>query len=242
MKVIICIIISFLINISGIRSQNFEAYQKIIDPEFKAFVDLFHKKDLPIDTEWLVANQPWILKKSREVNIPEIPEDLLAKFLMEPGDGKFIFPIFRTGDEAGNEIKVYGDFYPVFKLPTNGDYVILVIAQLSNVSLGENEVYAYSFDLNGNFISGINSLYSADSWIINNKISNDLTTTSKGAFRYKNDVKMTADPYTPEAIIETDIHKINSDGAITKLSSEQKNAKIKYVESEKRLKVIEYLD
>lgn len=89
-------------------------------------------------------------------------------------------------DDNIPEIPIVGKFYPLFKLPTNGNYVILVFAQVDPDFDGNDKVFALIYDLNGNYLNFANELYSASSEYINNYIDISLGSHYTYVLYYEN--------------------------------------------------------
>ncbi|MEQ9167281.1 MAG: hypothetical protein RLO12_13570, partial [Fulvivirga sp.] len=147
----------FMVLVHTVFSQhiNMDAYDKIVDSDFETFVDLFDEESIPISTESIFSSK--ILNNLGK----ELPDDLVDKFLKR--DQKFLFlPLFIDEYENGTNSEVYGYFTPLFKLPTNGDYALLVFLQNDYASDFSKIVRIMSFDLNGEFITSLGS-----GWFIN---------------------------------------------------------------------------
>jgi len=165
----LCFIIVFSISLNCF-AQDFSAYSKISNQDFKEFTGLFQQKELPLDSDYLLDNYTFY-----DMNYQGIPSKFW-KFIMKehqliPG------PLYTIDDEASpNGIaKIDGCLHPLYKLPTNGDYVILVFAQTSEIE-DYCRVFAYSFDLKGDFINSILYLYMPKSQFIYSSIDKNLYT------------------------------------------------------------------
>ena len=239
-KIIIAILIYVISNSAD--AQSFAAYEKITDTDFKDFVSLFEKRNLPISTDDLLENSPWLLQRSQNAKIAEIEKGLLDKFLLIPGKGKFIFRINDIVSEDGKMIEDFGKLYPLYRLPTNGDYVILVIAQISRDSPEFNKVFAYSFNLEANPIYSIINLFYGSGPFIYGEITQEFNTITKYAFGDNNGVK-TAVPNSGKfkGIVEEEMYELTSNGKRTLIEQNNVPAIIEYDFEENRYKVKEYL-
>lgn len=164
------ITILLLINALVAKSQGtFDSYGNITNTDFVNFVNLFEQKNLPISTDQLLTEE-----NLRSLSIDPISDEAVSKFIKK--DGNYItgslYDLELEDDQPAHP--VVGTFYPLYKLPTNGDYVLLVVAQVDNDFVGYDRVHVLSFDLAGNYLYYINRLYSATSTYLNNSIENDM--------------------------------------------------------------------
>ncbi|MDH5415198.1 MAG: hypothetical protein OEW87_13765, partial [Flavobacteriaceae bacterium] len=129
----------------------------------------------------------------------------------------------KLGDYIGEDssvVEIYGSVEPVYKLPTNGDFVLLMIYYMDAFDyLYRSQILSY--DLNGNFLgifgtfitSGINNY-------INCEINSDLEfvhtyvdNLSDNRYLWRRDCR----PCTGNS--RTDIYQIQSDGTSSLKSS-----------------------
>ncbi len=215
-------------------AQDFNAYNKITNQDFKKFTELFEKKELPIDSDYLLEEYTFY-----DMNYSGVPQEF-RKFLMR--NGKLIpGELYAIDDESSPDglAAMEGYFHSLYKLPTNGDYVILVIAQTSEIEY-YSKVYAYSFDLEGNFIYNVITLYSPLSEKVISSIDENL---------YTHDIYPLYDRSDPdklpgnEAYVAQKAHlirEIKSNGkAVFKSIEKTDGVKFKYDEETKLNKIIE---
>ena len=135
---------------------NFNAYSNISDSQFKDFVDLFPNMDLPVDTQILRDSASFL-----QLGITNLPKESIDEYLKV--NNEFIMPsLYNYQVESGERTDRFGSFQPVFRLPTNGDYVLLVIYQYDVRYETSNRVIILSYDLQGNFIKSIGSGFLLD--------------------------------------------------------------------------------
>ena len=169
-KLILTLALALLYLNLNAQEINFEAYQKIMNEDFESFTNLFEQKELPLSTDYLVNYYDFV--KMNQEKIPNKYKSFL-KF-----EGDYIHgPLFTRNDDSheGGFYKEYGYYHPLYKLPTNGDYVILVFAQTSEVNK-YSRVFAYSYELDGDFINVISELYSPLAVNVNHIIDEELKT------------------------------------------------------------------
>ncbi len=147
---------------------NFDSYNNITDPAFEGFVALFAERNLPLSTDALLAEQ-----NLQNPSVAPIPNGIIDQFLKRDGE-HIITKLYDLELEGGQpDHPMMGEFYPLYKLPTNGNYVMLVLSQIDPYE-SFNRVHVMTFDLSGQFIRVVHSLYSANSIDLNNWISTDL--------------------------------------------------------------------
>jgi hypothetical protein len=91
-------------------------------------------------------------------------------------EGKLIpGPVYtEVPDEGESDYPVNGKFYLLYKLPTNGNYVLLVFAQVAPAFECNNQIIALSYDLEGNFLYVSNYIYRGGTENINNYLDQNL--------------------------------------------------------------------
>lgn len=148
----------------------FDHYTEIKNTDFLQFVNLFEKKSLPISTDDMISIDIWHLDKT------PLSQDLIDRYLFDGGE-LITGPLYSYEPDEGIPAKdVIGVFYPLYKLPTNGDYVLLTIAQVDHDPVSECQglVVTLSYDLNGNFLYLINYTYRPGTDNINAYIDQNL--------------------------------------------------------------------
>lgn len=155
MKYLNMLLLMFLTNCVFSQSADFSAYSRITDPDFQVFIDLFPEGQLPVSSENI--RQSDLIKPS----VPNIPSNMEERYFKI--NGEYIVPELYTLEiETGSVSAQYGVFQPVFKLPTTGDYVLLVIYQWDARSEWMNRTLVLSYDLAGNFIKVVGPGYLTD--------------------------------------------------------------------------------
>lgn len=139
--------ILLLLTLSGcaFSQTDFSAYDNITDPDFQAFVDLFPEGQLPVSSESIRGSD--LTKPS----IPNIPDEMEENYLKSNNE-YFVPKLYTLEIETGLKMDKYGIFQPVFKLPTNGSYVLLVVYQWDARSEWMYRALVLTYDLDGNFI------------------------------------------------------------------------------------------
>ncbi|MEM9680812.1 MAG: hypothetical protein AAF901_10860, partial [Bacteroidota bacterium] len=134
---------------------DFSAYGRITDTDFQAYVKLFPEQSLPVSFESLLSSGFF------EPSLPKISDTFEDAY--QKVDGDYIAPkLYTYVEETGDLIDMYESFYPVYKLPTNGDYVLLVIAQWGGISENYYRAMVLTYDLSGNFIKAVGAGYLID--------------------------------------------------------------------------------
>jgi hypothetical protein len=142
-------------------------------------------------------------------------------------------------DDDVPEKEIVGTYYPLYKLPTNGDYVLLVFAQVEDPSEREctGMVFTLSYDLAGNFTYFANYTYRAGGDNINSIIDVNLRSDCTYVL-YEADGEFTTPPF--KGIFNgTEAHQveqINTDGRCTEISFEKTPGQFKYSLEECRFK------
>jgi len=225
-----------IVAISNLYAQNisFQSYKKVKDPDFKTFISLFEEKQLPLLCDDIVES----------VNIWKLPQASISKtfvnkYLVEAGEYLTgpLYTAFPADGLPGK--KVYGVLYPLYRLPTNGDYVILVVAQADDEKECEAMVVALSFDLKGKLIYFSNYTYQPGTEYYNGYIDINLVSHHQYIINKVNDV-IVAPPKNGK-FIALDVHtsyKINSDGKSTKLTTEKVQAQFIFSHEECRFKKV----
>ena len=155
-----------------LRSQhiNFNAYENISNIDLIEFSNLFESRELPISTDQIVSGVDL-----NNLSKSEITVDHVRSFLQDTNGGFVIDPLYYHNLEDDQEdYPEYGTFYPLFKLPTNGDYVILVMARLDDEFRSVRKVFCMSYDLDGNVINYVAELFDSSSQLINALIDNQM--------------------------------------------------------------------
>ncbi len=149
---------------------DFSAYSEISNQNFKSFINTFSAIELPLSTKDFIE-----LSLSDKNYLDKHYED---SFLKE--SGKYVMPSLNTRkNENGFRTEVYGDFVPLYKLPTSGDYVLLVIHQFDVAYETSYKTWVLTFDLHGNFINKIGSgfIFSGADNYVNCSINRELEFT-----------------------------------------------------------------
>ena len=105
---------------------NFDAYDNINDPDVIDFVSLFENKALPISTNSVLSDF-----NLRNMTKAPLSDAMIDRFLRKD-DGTLITGALykETFEDSLPEDFVEGKLYPLYKLPTNGNYLLLVYAQV----------------------------------------------------------------------------------------------------------------
>jgi len=154
-KLKIFLFVCFTSNAIG-QSVNFQAYSNITDNSFMEYVSLFENKTLPVSTESLFSSGKLSWEESQILS-----DDHVNDYLKANGD-YVVDPVYIDEYESGEQQKMYGHFIPIYKLPTNGDYVMLLVLQDDDFSDFSKTVWVIKYDLSGNFIS-----FASPGWLIN---------------------------------------------------------------------------
>jgi hypothetical protein len=234
MKNAIIILVLSIFAITGLSAQNinFNSYKKVTDADFKRFLSLFAEKQLPLLCDELVQTvNIWKLKQ------PSVPKEFVDKYLVEAGE-YITGPLYTNMPADGLPGKVvYGVLYPLYKLPTNGDYVLLVLAQVDDEKECEAQVIALTFDLAGTLIYFSNYTYLPGSEYYNGYIDTNLISHHEHIIIRSNGELVV--PPKNEVFTALGVHtsyQINSDGKSTKLNTEKAEAQFKFSHSECRFK------
>ena len=214
---------------------SFDSYNKITNSEFADFLNLFEKRSLPISTDDVLTEVDL-----RNLKGTSLDQEQITRYLVD--EGELIPPSLYTSKTDPNlaENEVYGEFIPMFKLPTNGDYVLLVVAQIDIAFLGYDMVFVLSYDLEGNFLYFTNYLYEAGTENINNSVDENLKSHQTYVI---NDVngELIFPPLEGvfEALEAHSVEQINSDGRSAKILFETTSGQFEWVSSEFRFKRVQ---
>lgn len=144
-----------LITVSNLvicQTIDFSAYDNISNANFQAYVNLFPNATLPIDSDQLRVSN------SLDLSIKNISSSVTEEFLKS--NGEYIVPkLYTYVSEDDTRTDMFGKFQPVYKLPTNGNYILLVVYQFDGQSEQTNKVLILSYDLAGNFIKTVGNGY-----------------------------------------------------------------------------------
>ena len=237
MRIVTIYTLLMLIVVPNLNAQSisFRSYVNVVDGDFKRFLSLFADKQLPLLCDELVQTvNIWKLKQ------PSIPKKFVDKYWVEAGE--YITGGLYTNMPAdGLSGKVeYGVLYPLYKLPTNGDYVLLVLAQVDDERECEAQVIALTFDLAGTLIYFSNYTYLPGSEYYNGYIDTNLISHHEHII-----VRVNGELVVPpknEVFTALGVHtsyQINADGKSTKLTTEKAEAKFRFSHSECRFKKID---
>ncbi|MEL7006449.1 MAG: hypothetical protein AAFN93_27535 [Bacteroidota bacterium] len=226
LKTIIIIVSTTLSTALWSQEIGYNSYNNINNPDFESFVQLFDPIPLPLSTEsiWLddVLNQ--VISKSY------IEQEDVDNFLKIGGE-YIAPPAFTNINESGEELDVYGDFIPLFSLPTNGDYVLLVVMRDAVSGDSNKNVWVYSYDLEGNFIYIVGHLIMDGIAYIAGQIDNQL----RSSYTYLSDFQgeySECNPCNEEYKIHT--FQINSEGRLDELNFESFNSEMYYSNTQQR--------
>ena len=202
---------------------NFDAYSKITDPDFSDFVNLFPNENLPINSDELRRSSKLDLSKQN------ITSENVEKYLKKNGS-YLVSNLYVYVSEDEIKTKKYGFFQPVCKLPTNGDYVMLVIYQVDARSEITNKVLVLSYDLNGKFIEEVGNGYLISG--MDNEVSTGINEELIMTHIYLPDIgksykeRWACKPCTTHSV--TDLFTIEKTGHTSLLSSTD-NGESKYI-------------
>ena len=219
-------------NITATTQQiSYESYDRISNPDFQAFVDLFDRHPLPISTSDLFDSK--ILDP--ENRKPNLQDDLVDSFLKK--DGEHIpTPAFINENESGSQDTIYGNFYPLYYLPTNGDYVLLAILRDHPSGDTNKDVWVYAYDLSGNFI------YTA-AWLVSDGapyLSGELNTQLQFKYIYTDDFEgeySTCNPCNQN--VYTVIYQTEGVGTQVELSFTSEMKQIRFISHQDRFVLVE---
>jgi len=224
--------------LSGYLSQaqvNFNAYDKISDSNFVAFISLFDEKELPISTDQIVDEQDNILLMAKE----SLSKQVINQYLT---DDQELIPgplYYQQQDDGLPDVPIQGNFYPLYKLPTNGDYVLLVFMQIDEKAECMGRIFTLSYSLLGEFLYFSNYTYEEGDVNTNSKIDENLKSHHKYIL-YKNDDEFVAPPKGEVFMAEEayEIEQINQDGTSSMLSFEKTSGQFEYSFDECRFRKI----
>ncbi len=213
------------------QSINFDSYKKVTDADFKHFISLFTTKQLPLLCDEIVKTDIWHLKQQA------VPHEFVDKYLMDGGE-PVTDALYNNVPADGLPSKpVYGVFYPLYKLPTSGDYVLLVFAQVDDEAECAGRVVVLSFNLQGQLIYYSNYTYRAGSEYYNAYIDANLVSHHEYIIYRVNDELVFPPTNTVFTALGVDMsYQINPDGRSTKLGKVETEAQFKYSHSECRFK------
>jgi hypothetical protein len=221
---------------SGLNAQsvNFDSYKKVTDTDFRRFISLFTTKQLPLLCDEIVKTDIWHLKQQA------VPHEFVDKYLMD-GSEPVTGTLYENVPADGLPGKpVYGVFYPLYKLPTNGDYVLLVLAQVDDEAECAGLVVVLSFNLQGQLIYHSNYTYLPGSEYYNGYIDANLVSHHEYIIYRVNDELVFPPTNTVFTALGVDMsYQINPDGRSTKLGKVETEAQFKYSHSECRFKKID---
>lgn len=229
------IIILLLLNAAWLQAQtiDFSSYDRVTDPQFRSFLSLFSKKELPISADQMVALNIWGLTRN------PLSQALIDKYLMDEGE-LITGPLYieKPADDQPDQPRE-GTFYPLYKLPTNGNYVLLAFAQVADPADIECSglVVVLSYDLNGTFLYLSNYTYDPGSEKTNAYI--DETLKSHLIYVYNEVDGELVFPPTDKVFTSVEghlVYQINPNGKSTRLSFEKTTAQFKFSPEECRFK------
>jgi hypothetical protein len=152
-------------------SIDFSSYSRVTNTSFKQFLTQFSQKNLPISTDQVLyeLNLDDLLKKQ------SLSKSAVDTYLRKSDGSLICGPLYtEIPDEGEAKRSVEGNLYPLYKLPTSGDYVLLAYAHISPVRPCSRMVFVLSYDLNGNYIYFANYTYEGGTENINNFIDRQL--------------------------------------------------------------------
>jgi hypothetical protein len=216
------------------QSINFNSYSSVTNQNFKRFLSLFEQRNLPLLTDLFISDvNIWDIKRTK-LTPDQINSYLKYENKLIPG------PLYydQPADDLPS-VPVNGVFYPLFKLPTNGNYVLLVFAQVDKVGISEcrGMVFTLSYDLNGNFLYFSNYTYEPGSESLGGWIDTDLRSHHKYIVKREGEELVT--PSYDETFSALEVHmtyQINANGLSTELSQEEVATQFKYNREECRFK------
>lgn len=231
------IIIIAQINITFAQDINFNRYASITDANFKRFVALFEQRSLPLKADEIITQMNiWDLKK------PALSAASVNSYLRKENGNVIPGALYYNEPADGLPAKpVEGVFYPLYKLPTNGNYVLLVFAQVDENKTSEcaGKVFTLSYDLQGNYIYFSNYTYEPRSEYTGGLIDENLR-SHHYYFIHKVNGEVVF-PSREAAFSATEVHmsyQINEDGRSTWMSKEEGTAQFRYFSNECRFKKV----
>ncbi len=150
----ITLIFLLVISSCGFSQPDFTAYNNISNPDFQAFVNLFPEQQLPITAESLRGTG------LLEPSLAKISNNFEESYLKL--NGTYIAPKLYTYVGEADTTDMYESFYPAFKLPTTGNYILLIVYQWGGTSEWMYRAQVLSYDLAGNFIKAVGPGYLID--------------------------------------------------------------------------------
>lgn len=227
------LIVVMTVQISYAQSINFNSYANVSNAEFRTFLGFFEQKNLPVSTDIVLSEVSFAKLKTK----PGLTQHQIDKYLTD--NGKLIpGPIYtEVPDESEPVNPVVGEFYPLYKLPTSGNYALLVFAQVGPAFECNNQVIVLSYDLEGNFLYVSNHLYRGGTENLNNYIDVNLQSHRTYVVNEVNG-KLETPPMTgtfpaKEAHM---IYQINPDGRSTRVSFETVQGQFQFSGEECRFK------
>lgn len=222
--------------IAHAQTINFNSYAAVTNPGFKDFLSLFDQKTLPISGDDIIATMDiWHLNKA------PLTEQQITTYLT---DQSGLIPGALYIEEPADNlpgVPVNGKIYPLYKLPTNGNYVLLVFAQVSDK--GEMDcsglVFTLSYDLQGNFLYFTNYTYEPGREYVNGYIDSNLQSHHiYVVYRVNGELVF---PPTNSVFSAKQVHmtyQINSNGLSTEISMTDLTGQFQYSPNECRFKKI----
>lgn len=234
-NILLAVAILLCFSVSAQNPIDYSSYSRIVNSDFKKFVTLFRPHDFPISADWLLAN----VKLRGLVETTALGSTQINKYLMDEGE-LVTGPLYtEIPDEGAEEVPVIGNFYPLFKLPTNGNYVLLVFAQIAPFRDCNDMVFVLSYDLNGKFIYFSNYTYQGGTENINNSIDSQLRShVTYVVNKVGGELVFPSLSETFNAEEAHMIYQINQDGKSTRASFEKTSGQFRYNEAECRFKRI----
>jgi hypothetical protein len=237
-RIRIYLIVLVISNCAHCQEINFNSYSSVTDTSFSSFLSKFDKKELPISTDLILSEIN--LRKLRKEPLSQAEVD---RFLRKENKELITGPLYKEVQEEGLPVRIVtGDFIPLFKLPSNGDYVLLVFAQ---AEMDTNKdcvglIFTLSYSINGKYIYFSNYTYRPGTENINALIDVNL---QSHLFYVINEVngKIQFPPLDRDFEAKEGhlIYQINSNGRSTQVSFEKSHGKFKFSKEECRFMKID---
>jgi len=220
---------------AGQGALNFSSYARVTNSDFMKFLTRFREKDLPISTDWMLAN----VKLRGLLKSTPLTDAQINTYLKDEGE-LITGPLYAENQDTGLPANdVVGQFYPLFKLPTNGDYVMLAFAQIAPSRECNDMVFILCYDLTGKYIYFASYLYRGSTENINNSIDQQLRSHETYVVNAVNGVMEFPTVNGPFSALEAhSIYQINNSGTAAKISFDTTPAQFQYNHSECRFKRI----
>jgi len=232
------IVIAIILLCSAANGQgpiNFSSYGRVTNSDFKKFLNLFREKELPISTDWIMANVKLRdLLKSKPLSSAQV-----NSYLKDGGE-LITGALYAEKPDTGEPpVEYVGEFYPLFKLPTNGNYVLLVFAQIAPARECNDMVFVLSYDLTGKYIYFASYTYKGSTENINNSIDAELKSHETYVVNEVNGQMVFPTVNGPFSALEAhSVYQIGNSGTAASVSFDEAPGQFQYNHAECRFKRI----